>query len=76
MPPEQRVTDPTVPTLLLTARQAAQALAISERSLWQLTHDGLMPVVRVGRSVRYDPRDLREFIENQKAPSDSVSGRV
>jgi len=53
--------------LLLTPRAAAQALAIGERTLWNLTNRGELPCVRLGRSVRYDPADLRRFIEAQKA---------
>jgi excisionase family DNA binding protein len=52
--------------LLLTAPEAAKALAISERTVWQLTKDGELPVVRLGRSVRYDRRDLLDYIEKRK----------
>lgn len=52
--------------LLLTAREAAQLLAISERTLWQVAKDGGIPVVRIGRSVRYAASDLRDWIERQK----------
>jgi predicted DNA-binding transcriptional regulator AlpA len=55
------------PKLLLDARAAAEALSISARSLWSLTQPrGPIPSVRIGRSVRYDPRDLREFIDARK----------
>lgn len=48
--------------LLLTSREAAQRLRISERSLWQLAKDGRLPVVRLGRSVRYSISDLQALI--------------
>lgn len=51
---------------LLTARQAAAALSISERTLWGLTHRGDIPCVRIGRSVRYDPDDLKAWVDQQK----------
>jgi excisionase family DNA binding protein len=51
--------------LLLTSRQAAEALAISERKLWDLTKRGDIPVVRIGRSVRYAPADLQAWIESK-----------
>ncbi len=61
------VTDaPNLARLLLTVREAAQALAISERSLWGLTHRGAIPCVRLGRAVRYDLADLQSFIVKQK----------
>jgi excisionase family DNA binding protein len=52
--------------LLVTAREAATALSISERTLWGLTAAGKIPVVRIGRAVRYDPRDLQAWIERNK----------
>lgn len=52
--------------LLLRAREAAKALAISQRTLWTLTHHGDIPCVRVGRSIRYDVRDLQAWIDGQK----------
>jgi excisionase family DNA binding protein len=59
----------TIPAVcqLLTARQCAQRLAISERSVWSLTQRGELRAARLGRSVRYDPVDLANFIERAKA---------
>ncbi|MBI3407202.1 MAG: helix-turn-helix domain-containing protein [Planctomycetes bacterium] len=54
--------------MLLTSKEAAERLAISERKLWQLTKDCDIPAVRIGRAVRYDPRDLIEWVERCKAP--------
>jgi excisionase family DNA binding protein len=52
---------------LLTPRESAQALSVSERTLWSMTAPrGSIPVVKIGRSVRYDPADLREWIGEQK----------
>jgi excisionase family DNA binding protein len=48
--------------LLLKAREAAAALAISERTLWTLTDTGAIRSVRIGRSVRYALTDLQEYI--------------
>lgn len=59
-----RPTPPTLEPLLLTARQAAKVLAVSERTLATYTKSGLLPVVRIGHSVRYSPEALREWINN------------
>jgi len=60
--------NPTTPRLLLTVRQAADALSICEKSLWALTTPrGPLPAVRIGRAVRYDLADLQAFIESRKA---------
>lgn len=61
--------------LLLTAKCAAKALSISERKLWSLTNCGDVPSVRIGRSVRYDPLDLREWISRNKTGRVDRNGR-
>lgn len=53
------------PKLLVSAREAAAALSISERSLWGLTNQGLLRCVRIGRSKRYAVDDLHEFINSK-----------
>jgi excisionase family DNA binding protein len=52
--------------LLLKPDEASAALSISPRLLWGLTKAGEIPAVRIGRAVRYDPADLRRWIEAQK----------
>ena len=61
-------TDTRVPDrqLLLTPRQAAQALQISERKLWSMKALGEIPHVLLGRSVRYPRADLQQWIEERK----------
>ena len=53
---------------LLTRRQAASALACSERTLWSITSPrGPLPAVKIGRrGVRYSVADLQAWIEQQK----------
>ena len=55
-------------TLALTPRDAARALSISEKGLWNLTKPrGPIPAAKIGRLVRYDLRDLLAFLDAQKA---------
>ena len=51
---------------LLTVREAADLLRVSDRTLWTLTNEGGIPAVKVGRSVRYDQADLAKWIAAQK----------
>jgi excisionase family DNA binding protein len=52
---------------LMTASEAARYLAISERTLWNLTHTKKISSVRIGkRAVRYDLHDLNTFISTAK----------
>ena len=53
--------------LLLTAREAAAELSISQRTLFSWTAPrGPLPVVRLNRALRYSRTDLEEFIIAQK----------
>ena len=56
----------TLYPLLLSAKDAARALAISTRKLWELTNCRDIPSVRIGRRVLCDPRDLQAWIDKQK----------
>ena len=55
-----------VPSLLLTAREAAKTLRLSEKTLWSLTRPrGPIPAVRIGRSVRYSVAALEAWVASQ-----------
>jgi excisionase family DNA binding protein len=47
---------------LFTAEEVAEALAISETLVRQLTLAGEIPCRRIGRLVRYAPEDLASFV--------------
>ena len=56
-------------SLALRPRDAAKALGISPRLLWQLTHGGQIPCVRVGngkrRTILYPTADLQAWLSGQ-----------
>ncbi|HJN09778.1 MAG: helix-turn-helix domain-containing protein [Pirellulaceae bacterium] len=56
---------PTTPALLLTPKQAAEALSISPRKLWAMTASGEIPHLRIGRCVRYPVDDLQGWISRK-----------
>jgi hypothetical protein len=51
--------------LLLTAREAAQSLRISERHLWTLTDQGDIRCIRMNASKRYPIDELERYIARQ-----------
>jgi excisionase family DNA binding protein len=71
--PDGRVTmsDRTTPPLALRPREAAKAMGISPRHLWQLTKDGHIPCVRVGdgkrKTVMYPVADLQGWLTRHAA---------
>ncbi len=51
-------------SLLLSAREVARLLRVSERHLYTLQARGELPApVRLGRCVRWPTRELQEWIE-------------
>jgi excisionase family DNA binding protein len=61
--------------LAVDEQQAAAMLGISTRTLWDYRRAGEIPIVRIGRLVRFDVDDLRRFLADKKeiAASDSDS---
>jgi excisionase family DNA binding protein len=57
---------PVIEPLLITAPDAAKALALSERTLWTMAKTGQIQCVRQGRAVRFDPADLIAWRERNK----------
>ena len=56
--------DPAIPCLALRPREAAKALGIGERKLWELTADRSsgIPFVRFGRAILYPVRELMDWL--------------
>jgi predicted DNA-binding transcriptional regulator AlpA len=58
------------PCLSMRPREAALALGISERLLWDWTRRGLVPHVRIGGVVIYPADSLREWLQRQASSRD------
>lgn len=72
------MTDGNPPPLALRPRDAAKALGISPRLLWQLTKDGRIPCARVGngkrRTLLYPVVELQAWLTRQShADEEGVS---
>ena len=57
----------TLPRLLVSSREAARMLAVSERTLFTLRKTGAIPAIQVGRAVRFSVADLEEWIRKSAA---------
>lgn len=51
--------------LALRPKEAARALGIGERLLWEMTNRGEIPCVRIGRCVVYPVALLNEWLAGQ-----------
>ena len=61
---------------LLGNRQAAEFLGISPHSLRAFVQRRIVPHVKIGRRVLFDPEDLRRYIESKKVPVRQAEGRA
>ena len=55
--------------LLLTPRETAKALSISERTLSTLTKDGTIPSIKLGGSRRYRVSDIEAMLDHLQSGS-------
>lgn len=51
---------------LLTTEQAAEWLAVSVRTVKNLMVRGQLAYVKIGTATRFDPADLRDFIDRYR----------
>ena len=58
-----------IPILALNPRDAARALSIGQRKLWEITADRTsgIPHLRFGRAVRYPVDGLRAWLADRAA---------
>ena len=52
---------------LLTPKETARLLRVSEMTVYNLARRGALPRVLIGRAVRYDPADLRAYLDRSKS---------
>jgi excisionase family DNA binding protein len=64
--PGPQIREAMRPEPLLTLPQVAEFLAVSERTVKRLAAKRSLHCVRIGRSVRFDPSDVRRWVETRK----------
>lgn len=57
--------EPETPCLAMRSREAAKALGISERLLWEWTDRGVVPHIRLGKAVLYPVDSLRDWLQRE-----------
>ncbi|HEY4261849.1 MAG TPA: helix-turn-helix domain-containing protein [Schlesneria sp.] len=54
------------PAPLMNLKQVARVMNVSERTVWANSAPrGTIPVVPIGRSIRYCPREIQEWMKRQ-----------
>ena len=68
--------DPSTPCLAMRPREAAAALGISERLLWEWTNRGEIPHVRIGKAILYPVDVLRRWLDEHAARMKGASRKA
>jgi predicted DNA-binding transcriptional regulator AlpA len=70
---------PETPCLSMRPKEAAKALGISERLLWEWTNRGIVPHIRIGGVIIYPADSLRKWLQRQaekvQDAADNESGK-
>ena len=61
---------------LLRPEEIAVRLGVSRWTVYDLARRGVLPVVRIGRSVRFDPEALDRFVAGGGASADRDEHRL
>lgn len=68
---------PTTPCLSLRLREAAAALGVSDRTLWEWTQRGDVPHIRRGGVVLFPVDGLRRWLDEQaKAAATPAANKI
>ena len=57
-----------LPPNLLDAAQLANLLNVNIRHIRRLVHEGRVPVIKLGGLVRFDPAEIRPWIDGMRKP--------
>ena len=49
---------------MLTIKEVAQFLSLSEKTLYRLVQDGALPALKIGGQWRFDPKSLDAWVTN------------
>lgn len=60
-----------MPEDILTIREVADYLKVTERTLYRLVQDGKLPAFKVGNSWRFRREDLERWISEQSRGTDT-----
>jgi excisionase family DNA binding protein len=62
-------TTDTEEVLLLDLKDAAKVLSMSQRKVWQLAKDGVLPSLKIGCNRRFSVAALRDWIKSLSTSS-------
>lgn len=61
--------------LLWSLKQAAQALSLSERTVWSMVNVGSLPHLRIGRRLLFSRAAIQLWIDQQQQGGPAAGGK-
>ena len=58
---------------LMTPEQVAQKLSLAKSTVYAMAHRGLIPAIKIGKSLRIRPEALAKFLTEQEKKSYGVA---
>lgn len=49
---------------LMTIEQLSELISVKKKTIYDWTHRGTIPCVKVGRLLRFDPNEIERWIKN------------
>lgn len=53
---------------LLTTKDVRYCFKISDSTMRRILKENLLPIIRIGTAIRFDPDDVAKFLVEQKRP--------
>lgn len=57
-----------LPAALLNTEQLAELLQVNVRHIRRLVHERRVPFIKWGHLVRFDPREIRQWLDGKREP--------
>ena len=58
---------------LLDITQLSETINIKRKTIYDWSHKGLIPCVKIGRLLRFDLNDIESWVKNKKKPKATSS---
>lgn len=71
---ERKATSTPAPTSLLNVDALAERLGVTPRFVRRLVHERRVPFLKIGKFVRFDPREIDQWINDTRRPSIASAG--
>ena len=66
---------PTTSESLWNVKDLAKYLRTTTHAIYKLVERGQVPCIRIGKSIRFDPAEIREWVKSKSCPITPPDGK-